>query len=915
MMSVERIAYLVICRLDSGKHSDSSYTEDEIRHAIEDVYSFFFIDEVEVNKEMVFRQIARLVQMRDSVEEYGVLLLDHGTPHDKEWYSRWLATRPTERFWSRYCNYLVDSEYELTSLEAMDKDLKSIMGTLGDPNSVSGWADGRRGLVIGDIQSGKTGTYIGLIAKAIDAGYRCFIILTGNDSELRKQTQERVERGLSGIPTGEGWQDRSDTCSVKRFGPEDSEWNPIFLTTMNDDLSGRAVNLNADRIEDMITENKPNGVYIAVMKKTPRFMEGLKKRIDERRKGRDIKLPLLFIDDEADYASINTRKAIGDISRTNGAIRQLLGTFKRWNYVAFTATPFANVLITNDQESIRKDYGNDLFPKDFIYWLSSGRVSEKYFGLEEMLSNSGKYVVEIDGDSISDPGDITELCSEFKDAVCYYIIANVICRAEKSIEQTTLLFNLSSKTSEHYKLRNLVESYIQQLRNEIGLRVWNGESYSTSEIYKRMHSVFVNRLADKGERYWEETILPGLEEASRIGVVTLNAGSSQQLDYDANPHIAVIGGFKISRGLTLKNLLVSVLGRHTTTMDTLLQMGRWFGYRRKIVDLLKVYMTSRNLIAFSNIEESIRDLRAQILEMKLENLNPSDYGIEVNYYIDSLGRIMPTGKNKMGKVQVMDTVREGYYLGKIRDSAKLPADIKEIDRNNDLILQFLENVQGWTEPRSERQFFASYNIPVEQLISLLEQVRFYGKFFNIEESAAILRDLLKGTQFDVMLHIKKNPSGRGFPINLGGKSYDVHLSERSMYYVPDSDGKGHLEIGREKSRVGDVRDIEQLSPLWVIQRVKEANKEGSPNEYLLEGRNVFFAVYPLLPITDGVPDRVDDLVYTVAAAKEAGDIVRRTKLGYVLAVSLGIPKISDFNGHEARRTLVNPDYIRRGVEE
>ena len=915
MMSVEKVAYLVNTLLASDKPVDYSFTEEEIREAIDVIYDVFHINEAGVDKDLVFRQIARLVQMKSSGDEYGVLLLDHGTPHDTEWYSRWLDTNPKQRFWSRYRDYLVESEYEPVSLEALDKDLKCIMGSLGDPNSVSGWADGRRGLVIGDIQSGKTGTYIGLIAKAIDAGYRCFIILTGNDNELRKQTQERVERGLSGIPTGEGWQDKSDTRSVKRFGQEDSEWNPIFLTTMNDDLSGRAVNLNADRIEDMITENKPNGIYIAVMKKTPRFMEGLKERIDDRRKGRDIKLPLLFIDDEADYASINTRKAIGEISRTNGAIRQLLGTFKRWNYVAFTATPFANVLITNDQESIRKDYGNDLFPKDFIYWLSSGRVSEKYFGLEEMLRNSEKYVVKINGNSVSDPSDVTELCSEFKDAVCYYIIANVMCRAEKDIEQTTLLFNLSPKTSDHFQLRGALESYVQQLRNEIALRVWKGESYSTSEIYKRMHSVYVDNFADKGEGYWVETILSGLEDAARIVVVTLNAGSSQQLDYDANPHIAVIGGFKISRGLTLKNLLVSVLGRHTTTMDTLLQMGRWFGYRRKIVDLLKVYMTSRNLVAFSNIEESIRDLRAQILEMKLENLNPSDYGIEVNYYIDSLGRIMPTGANKMGKVQVMDTIREGYYLGKIRDSAKLPADIKEIDRNNDLILQFLENVQGWTEPDSEKQFFASCNIPVEQLISLLEQVRFYGKFFNIEESAAILRDLLKGSRFDVMLHIKKDPSGGGFPINLGGKSYDVHLSERTMYYVPDSDGKGHLEIGREKSRVGDVRDIRHLSPDWVIQRVKEANKEGSPNEYLMEGRNVFFAVYPLLPITDGVPDRVDDLVYTEAAAKEAGDIIRRTKLGYVFAVSLGIPKISDFNGHEARRTLVNPDYIRRGVEE
>ena len=248
------------------------------------------------------------------------------------------------------------------------------MNCVGNPKSENNFL--KRGLIIGDVQSGKTSTYIGLMCKAADAGYKVFILLTGTIESLRRQTQERVEEGFIGI-------DMSSKDNVRVGVGLDGQ--PLFAKALTSRLRDFTGGVNT--IADSLANN--NQAVVFVIKKNPTALrnltEWLIKLNADPRTGK-IDEPMLMIDDEADNASINTSKNKEDPTTINKLIRELANVFTKSNYVGFTATPFANVFI--DPESTEKMETQDLFPEDFIVALPT---PNNYVGPTKIFSNDGMF--------------------------------------------------------------------------------------------------------------------------------------------------------------------------------------------------------------------------------------------------------------------------------------------------------------------------------------------------------------------------------------------------------------------------------------------------------------------------------------------------------------------------------------------
>ncbi len=273
--------------------------------------------------------------------------------------------------WGRLEHMLLsDGRWKPDQVPSLASESFRVLRHLRDPLT-NGCFSGR-GLVVGYVQSGKTANYTAVAARAVDAGYRLIIVLSGIHDALRNQTQERLERELVGWP---------DDCG------KPPGWT--LLTRREADFEGG----------DPATLSR-SGAFLAVVKKNTHILRKLIEFLGAA--GALVEdLPALIIDDEADQASINTRgnrapdPALDEEedasdqasapSPTNKLIRTLLGLLPRVSYVAYTATPFANIFI--NPQALDREAGEDLFPRDFALQLPK---PEGYTGTEELFGVSAQ---------------------------------------------------------------------------------------------------------------------------------------------------------------------------------------------------------------------------------------------------------------------------------------------------------------------------------------------------------------------------------------------------------------------------------------------------------------------------------------------------------------------------------------------
>lgn len=563
-------------------------------------------------------------------------------------YEPWLdgvKSSITPYYWDRYRSLLKRKNFSGQVIATLDSVTDRTLGLLENPEKEGKWD--RRGMVVGHVQSGKTANYTGLICKAADAGYKLIIVIAGIHNNLRNQTQMRIDEGFVGRDSA-----RQKKSKDERFigvGRIDSKRRPTTFTNSLKDFSKKT----AEDVGVPLKNLTEPAVF--VIKKNPKTLENLISWIKEHSSDRGsetVDAPMLLIDDEADNASINISYKKDEVSRINGQIRELLSIFDRSCYVGYTATPFANIFI--DPNSDDEMLGQDLFPKHFIVSLDP---PSNYFGAERVfLENPDRVIRHIRDNEERLPlkhkigHDVYSLPGSLIDAVRAFVVARAIRlhRGHKG-KHCSMLVNASRFTRIQTQLRNEIHNRLQQIQSSV--RVNGAKPQSDAEKDPEIAALkkIWQREYSGSDISWEQVISLLHESAAPIRVIEVNSGSSESLNYGDHEKdglsVIAVGGFSLSRGLTLEGLMISYFLRNSMMYDTLMQMGRWFGYRPEYDDLCRIWMTSDAQDWYTHIAESIEELREELKIMQQVNATPEQFGLKVRSHPDTL---IVTARNKVG---------------------------------------------------------------------------------------------------------------------------------------------------------------------------------------------------------------------------------------------------------------------------
>lgn len=536
--------------------------------------------------------------------------------------------RSTWYYWPTLRQFLLTKKgWDSPTLRSLDDSSDRILRQLMPPSTER---FDIRGLVLGYVQSGKTANYTATISKAADAGYRLFIVLSGIDNGLRRQTNNRLKRELVGYP--------DERPTSVHLPPMGQQWHEFTQDELDGDFQpGFANHAALQGSQPVLLVVKKNG---PVLRRLLRWLDDAP--VEVRRT-----LPMLLIDDEADQASVDTRgsyQSEDDLpdpdyeppSVINGLIRDLLRRFERRAYIAYTATPFANILIPHDTTDPR--VGNDLYPKDFIVDLPK---APGYFGAEEFFGRmdaaTGDQVEGLDViREVSDENLVTlengQLPESLITALLDFVLGGAARAQRGDAEQpATMLIHTSQLIVIQANLRRLIAEQFSELRDEwryqrnhgIRERLRNRWEIDFRPVTRRRH---LER--DVAFEVIEQFIGPFFEA---VQVREVNSATGEILDYEREPTLKAIavGGNRLSRGLTLEGLTVSFFIRRSATYDTLMQMGRWFGFRGGYEDLTRIYTTAELAGWFNDLAFVEHRLREDIQVYEAQGLSPYQVGMRI----------------------------------------------------------------------------------------------------------------------------------------------------------------------------------------------------------------------------------------------------------------------------------------------
>jgi hypothetical protein len=579
--------------------------------------------------------------------------------------------------WNAYKKMLSKQGRSIDTIDSNEEVIDAILDLTGDPSTPGVWA--RKGLVMGNVQSGKTQNYIGLINKAIDCGYKTIILLGGHLNDLRKQTQERVDEGVLG-------RESKHLVESKKGKPVPIGVGEYEINNVNSGTttSGDFTRSFANKLGFSLKGSDP---VIFTIKKHSGMIKRLHEWVKDHHyldpeNGNKLIGPLLLIDDEADYATINTKHHKDEITSTNEGIRNLLSLFTRTTYVGYTATPFANIFIDPDENSYSNE--DDLFPSDFMVKIpvpNNYMGQSFYFGdtlsaIEYLELNNPLYELRKDD-------DINFIPDTLKNAVRAFIL---VCAMRSlrgdGLSHNSMLVNVSHLKIHQNKLEFLIDEYFEDLKEAF-------TAYSGLGLIKSRKNSLLKSLEDTFYSLYdtEETYSDVFEHLkhpfNKIKVWAINQSNGKNekvLDYsshrDKGLNVIVIGGHKLSRGLTLEGLSISYFTRNSKAYDTLMQMCRWFGYRPKYGDLCRVFMSFESANWYSFIANTIDELYNELSIMGDRGLRPKDFGLKVR---EHPGAMIITAKNKMGAA--ISEVRSQNLWGQIQRRFRFPEEKDQNDKN------------------------------------------------------------------------------------------------------------------------------------------------------------------------------------------------------------------------------------------
>lgn len=683
-------------------------------------------------------------------------------------------------YWASYEQKLRAKGWSDAAIASLDEASRAVVERLTDPEQPA--ARQAKGLVVGYVQSGKTANFTGVAAKAIDAGYRLVIVLGGTLNLLRAQTQRRLDMELIGqenILRGADETDMDSLVGVDYIG-DDADW-PEFvqhggrpstlgacdierLTTRDNDYKSLAQGIRAlefEKREPTRPLHDPANIHhaaarVLVVKKNKSVLTKLVKDLKQIH-GLLGELPALIIDDESDQASVNTldpkKWERGSTERTaiNGLISQLLKLLPRAQYVGYTATPFANVFVDPGDDE-------DIFPSDFMISLprpsgymgvqdfhdlnSSVPIAERtYANSQEKTHVRGIY--ESTGDRLQEAMDAFVLSGALK-----------LYRADHGVPEGpfrhhTMLAHESVRQDDHADLALRINS------------MWHQAGYSSTVGHERLAALWESDFAPVSKTHTPSLPAPaGYEElrpyvhASRqrisVGgqpVIVVNGDTDRyfdqlDLDFDRTPHVwkILVGGTKLSRGFTIEGLTITYYRRTTQQADTLMQMGRWFGFRPGYRDLVRLYIgreepfgRSRTADLYEAYEAICRDeetFREQLAQYAVmldgePQITPAQVPPLVAQHLPWL---KPSARNKMFNAELVEVRSPGRPI----EPASYPLSSAALKRNTERWRPLLDTLSTTSRSFSNppdgssaltRTFEALTGaIPHQDLVNVLSQL-------------------------------------------------------------------------------------------------------------------------------------------------------------------------------------------------
>jgi hypothetical protein len=667
----------------------------------------------------------------------------------------WLLERKAEgtvewTLWDEYRRILLDVAQRPPPVVAdLDHTTDDVLGLLEDPQDLERTWD-RRGMVVGQVQSGKTGHYAGLICKALDTGYKVVIVLAGPYNNLRSQVQRRLDEELLHFDTS---RPDAQPFADGGVGGIPGGTRIIPLTSQLEDGDFKA------QVATTVSIGPGHSPILLVVKKNARvlstllrfFATGPGARQDPGRRRSVIwGAPLLVIDDEADYGSVNTADVPLDESgefvqdynptRINQLVRELLRTFQQSAYVGYTATPFANIFIHPDQP--HELYGDDLFPESFIINL---QTPSDYIGPALVFGLGGtdaeplplvKYVDDYESfvpDSHRNGFQPTGLCASVREAIRMFILACAIRRVRglRNVHNS-MLIHVTRYVSTQETVTRLVENEVASLLDRLKFGDGAATPAIRDELRRLWESDILAKSAALGRNEPPETwgavdseLLPSVE---KMRVRTINGSAGDVLDYKENEaqglNVIAIGGDKLSRGLTLEGLSVSYYLRASKMYDTLLQMGRWFGYRPGYQDLCRIYTTELLVDNYQRIARADEELRREFDYMADRKETPRSYGLRVR----SHPGLRVTSAVKMRNGVTLDL----EYQGEIAETTVFDPDPAVVDSNFKETDDFVAGLSG--TPETGRGYLLWHSVPADAVIQFLRKFQTHPDAVDVDNN-------------------------------------------------------------------------------------------------------------------------------------------------------------------------------------
>jgi hypothetical protein len=650
---------------------------------------------------------------------------------DRSDHVEWLSVRSKDiawEYWPRYRTFLT-RHMAPEAVERLAGLTDDILGRLEDSERPGPWS--RRGLVVGHIQSGKTANYVGLVCKAADAGYKLIIVLAGIHNSLRAQTQMRLEEGFVGygqegnpllggpkMPVGVGLLNPSLVANSATSRANNGDFSAAVANNwgIHPDPGTRpllfVIKKNASVLKNVLAWLQPYAQDVETARKMIRSV------------------PLLLIDDEADQASIDTnaRYSDGNVpdpnhepTRINSLIRKILFTFEKSAYVGYTATPFANIFIHPQSPTLEE--GEDLFPRSFIInlpapsnYFGPSQLFGRYSGASEPPSPGAppsllRFIRDYQGSSglgwmyDKHKGDHepryegkAEVPPSLRSAIQAFVVASAARFARGQERQhKTMLIHVTRFTAVQSRVYEQVRAELESFK-----RRWALASGDTDKVLRELwEKDFCVTSASAGEvqHTWDE-VRPWIGEVlALIEIRMINNTSRDVLTYEEHRntgfHVIAVGGNKLSRGLTLEGLTVSYFLRASRMYDTLMQMGRWFGYRPRYEDLCRLYLTEELVEWFEHITDASEELRQEFDRMVAVNQTPMDYGLRVRAH----PALMVTSALKMRTGEELQL----SFAGDVLETVAFHRDTGTRTTNEDALSNLLQQCgPGEDDPTADR---------------------------------------------------------------------------------------------------------------------------------------------------------------------------------------------------------------------